>query len=93
MRKYESLFIFHPTLEEEELKRKIEQVEKIITDKKGRVENVDRIGRKRLPYPIKKCVEGVYVLINFEIEPEDACKFKEMLLKDKKILRYTVVRR
>ena len=93
MRKYEGLFIFHPELEKDKLKNKIEEVGKYITSKNGKIENTKEAVRTNLPYPIKKCLEGMHVVLNFEMSPEAVDELKKKFLKDESILRYTVVRK
>lgn len=93
MRKYESLFIFHPELEEDNLKKKIVEIEKYITSNKGKIENTKEASRGNLAYPIKKCSEGILVTLNFEMPTEEINQFKKRFLKDEKILRYTIVRK
>ncbi len=93
MRKYEALFIFHPQIEEDKLKKKVEEVEKYITSQKGKIEKTKEAVRGNLAYPIKKCLEGIHVIWDFEMSPEAVDQFKKIFLKDEKILRYTVVRK
>jgi small subunit ribosomal protein S6 len=93
MQKYESLFIFHPELKEEKLKKKIEEVKKYITSQKGKIENIKEPNRENLAYPIKKCLEGLHLVLDFEMSPEVVDQFKKKFLKDEKILRYTVLKK
>ncbi len=91
MRKYEGLFIFHPKLEEDKLKQKIEEIEKYITSNKGKIENKKEAVRTNLPYPIKKCLEGIHVVLSFEMSPEAVDELKKKFLKDESILRIYIV--
>ena len=93
MRKYEGLFIFHPQTEEDQLKKKVEEVGKYITSQKGKVEKTKDPFRERLPYPIKKCQEGIYVIFDFEMSPEALDELKKKFLKDESILRYTIIKK
>ena len=93
MRKYESVFIFHPGLEEEKLNNKIKEVEKFISERKGKVENINKVGREKLPYPMRKSTEGLYVIFDFEFSPEDADDFKKRFLKDESVLRYNLIKK
>ena len=92
MRKYEVFFIFHSELDEDKLKKKIEEVKKYITSQKGKVVDVKELGRENLPYSIKKCIEGINVVMDMEISPETVDSFKKRFLKDEQILRYTVLK-
>lgn len=69
MKKYETLFVLNPTLDEESLKANIEKIKGII-EQNGTVTNVDEWGKRRLAYEINDINEGYYVLINFEANPE-----------------------
>ncbi len=93
MRKYEIVFIFHPDLEEARLKKKIEEVEKYIASNKGKTGKIKDPIREKLPYPIKKCSEGQYVIFDFEMAPEAVAELKKKFLKDENILRYTVIKK
>ena len=68
MRKYETIFIAHPSLDEEGVNGLIEKFKGVITNGGGTVANVDLWGKRRLAYEISKVNEGTYVLINFQSE-------------------------
>ena len=70
MRKYETIFILHPSLDEEAVKANIEKFQGVIVNGGGKVENVDFWGKRKLAYEINKVNEGYYTLINFEANPE-----------------------
>jgi small subunit ribosomal protein S6 len=93
MRKYESLFIFHPEVEDDKLKAKIEEVKKYVTSQKGKVENIKEDGRVNLAYPIKKCQEGINVTFDLDMPAETVDVFRKKFTKDEKILRYTILRK
>ena len=69
MRKYETIFIAHPSLDEEGVNNLIERFKGVIENGGGTVANVDLWGKRRLAYEIKKVSEGTYVLMNFESDP------------------------
>ena len=66
MRKYETIFILHPSLDEEAVKANIEKFKGVIENGGGTIENVDFWGKRKLAYEIAKVNEGFYTLINFE---------------------------
>ncbi|GAA0745616.1 30S ribosomal protein S6 [Clostridium oceanicum] len=65
MRKYETLFILNPSLDEEGYKANVEKFKGLIEKEGGTVDNVDFWGKRKLAYEIKKIGEGYYTLINF----------------------------
>jgi small subunit ribosomal protein S6 len=70
MRKYETMFILHPSLDEEAVKANIEKFKGVIENGGGTVDNVDFWGKRKLAYEIKKVNEGFYTLVNFSANPE-----------------------
>ena len=67
MRKYETIFILNPSLDEEAVKANIEKFKGVIENGGGTVENVDFWGKRKLAYEIEKVNEGYYTLINFKL--------------------------
>jgi len=65
MRKYETIFILDPDLEEEQVQSAIEKVKGIITQTNGEIQKVEDWGKRKLAYEVKKKSKGHYVLIHF----------------------------
>jgi small subunit ribosomal protein S6 len=65
MRKYETIFILHPSLDEEAVKANVEKFKGVIENGGGVVDNVDSWGKRKLAYEINKITEGYYTLVNF----------------------------
>lgn len=69
MRKYETIIVIDSLLKQEEIEGIIGKYERFISANGGTIESVDRWGKKRLAYEIKKRQYGFYVLIRFEAPP------------------------
>ena len=69
MNKYESIIIVNPNLDESSLKGVEEKFTGLINEH-GKLESVENMGKKTLAYEIKKNKEAVYILFNFEAEPD-----------------------
>ena len=69
MNKYEMLYIISAKQTEEQREALIAKVQKMVEDRNGSVENIDKWGMKKLAYPIQFQNEGFYVLMNFEVDP------------------------
>ena len=70
MRKYEVIFILHPSLDEDAVKANIEKFKGVVENGGGTIENVDFWGKRKLAYEIAKVNEGFYTLINFTANTE-----------------------
>lgn len=69
MNKYQSVIIVNPNLTEEDLAKLTERFEKLINSN-GKVDKVEKLGMKKLAYPIKKATEAYYLTYQFEANPE-----------------------
>ena len=93
MAQYEIVFIVQPEMEEEPRNALVTKVTQTISDLKGTVQKVDPWGKRRLAYPIKKFLEGSYVLVQMEM-PTSAVRPLERAIKlMEDIIRHLIVRR
>ena len=70
MNKYEAMFIVRPDLSEEEKNTLFQQLNDVVTKHNGIVNQGAIWSEKRkLYFPIKKCMEGIYYLLNFSLNP------------------------
>ena len=92
MRKYETIFILHPSLDEEAVKANIEKFKGVIENGGGTVENVDFWGKRKLAYEIAKVNEGFYTLINFESNTELPKELDRVFRITDGVIRHIVVK-
>jgi len=92
LRDYELVLIISPEVAEEEVPTALERVSQLITSKGGVVEQVDRWGKRKLAYPIKRFTEGNYVLTQFKIDPQLTAELEANLRISEEILRHLLVR-
>lgn len=93
MRQYELVLIFSPELSSEKQKKLLTQVKKIIADARGKVAKVDEWGKRDLAYPIKKLSQGVYFLLEVEMEPAGGGELEKKMKLEDDIIRYLLVRK
>ena len=92
MRKYETIFILHPSLDEEAVKANIERFKGVIENGGGTIENVDFWGKRKLAYEIAKVNEGFYTLINFEANTELPKELDRVFRITDGVIRHIVVK-
>ena len=92
MRKYETIFILHPSLDEEACKAAIEKFKGVIENGGGTIENVDVWGKRKLAYEINKVNEGYYTLINFEANPELPKELDRVFRITDGVIRHIIVK-
>jgi small subunit ribosomal protein S6 len=91
MRKYETIFILQPTLDEEAVKANIEKFKGVIENGGGVIENVDFWGKRKLAYEIKKVNEGFYTLINFSADNELPKELDRIFRINDTVVRHIII--
>ena len=89
---YELVLIFSPELEEEEFSATIDNVTQLITGKGGVISEVEQWGKRKLAYPIKRSMEGNYVLIRLKMKPQLTKEFEASLQISEEILRQLLIK-
>lgn len=65
-RTYELMFIVRPDMTEEDQDKLISYLENAVTSSGGQVKNVEKMGKRRLAYTVRKFHDGIYILLTFE---------------------------
>ena len=93
MTKYEIMFIVKATISEDEQKKYVEEVQKLVKDNKGKVVEFKEMGRKKLAYPINKEVSGFYYLMNVEASAEAIKEFDRKLRINENTIRHLILKK
>jgi small subunit ribosomal protein S6 len=92
LKRYETLFIVQSELSSDDITATIDRYSKIITDMKGTVLKVERWGKRKLAYLIRKQSRGFYILIDFAGRREIVAEVERILKFDDKVLKYMSVK-
>ena len=65
-RTYELMFIVRPDMTDEDLDKLVSTLGTAVTSANGTVKSVEKMGKRRLAYTVRKFHEGVYVLLTVE---------------------------
>jgi small subunit ribosomal protein S6 len=90
-RPYEVMIILDPTLDDETVRGEIDRATELIKAKGGVPGRVERWGKRRLAYEIRKHREGNYVLVSAEAEPAVMSDLSRALTLADGVLRHKVV--
>ena len=74
MRVYEVLFIVAPNVEESDVDNLVTQLSDVATNQGAQIAKIDRMGRRRLAYPIGKFTEGYYVVFTQKYSTQSAAQ-------------------
>jgi len=93
MRRYESVWVVHGDLPDEEAKSTIEKFSRIIAANGGVMVGVDDWGRRRLAYKINGTARGYYLLADFAGEAGTVKELERNYRIDDRIIRYHTVKK
>lgn len=91
MRDYETVMVLHPSYEDKEVEAEIQAVSGIITASGGSVLEIDRWGRRRLAYEIKKAHEGIYTLVRWRGGPQIPEEIRRRFRLNERMLRFMTI--
>jgi len=91
-RTYEVMYIVRPDLAEEETERVISTVESGATAAGLTVKNVERMGKRRLAYKVRKFQDGLYVLLTIEGAGGAVAELERRLRVAEPVIKYITVR-
>ena len=88
MRKYETVFISHPDLQEQSRKDLFEKVKNLVAKENGILVDFDDWGNKKLAYEIRKNTRGHYVCMTFGGSGETVTEMERIFRLDDSILKF-----
>ena len=92
MRVYEVLFIVAPNIEESDIETLVTQLSDVATNQGAQVVKVDRMGRRRLAYPVGKFNEGHYVVLTIEGSGSEIAELERRMRVTDAVIRYITIR-
>ena len=90
MKKYELLCVTKTNLDMEGIEQVIQNIETSIKNLGGNVLNLDKLGRKKLGYEVKKFRDGFYTVLNIELPTDKVVDLKKYLKINEDILRVLI---
>jgi len=91
-RTYELMFIVRPDMAEEEQDKLLSTLEAAVTSSGGQVKNVERMGKRRLAYTVRKFNDGVYMLLTVEGSGGMVHELERRLRVTEPVIKFLTVR-
>ena len=91
MRHYEIIFIVRPDLADDDIQKLITQMEGVVGSAGGKVEKVEKMGRRRLAYRVRKQREGFYVIFQVQGSGDTVREFERRLKVADAVIKYLTV--
>jgi small subunit ribosomal protein S6 len=91
-RTYELMFIVRPDMADEDLDKLVSHLETTVTSASGTVKAVDRMGKRRLAYMVRKFREGIYILMTIEGAGTVIHELERRLRVTEQVIKFLTVR-
>jgi small subunit ribosomal protein S6 len=91
-RTYELMFIVRPDMADEDLEKLITNLESIVTSASGAIQNIERMGKRRLAYTVRKFREGIYILLRIEGAGSVMHEVERRLRVTEQVIKFLTVR-
>ena len=92
MPNYEIMFIVRPDVADEDTDKLIAQMEGVVAGAGGKVEKVEKMGRRRLAYRVHRQREGFYVLFKLQGNGDTVKEFERRLKVTDTVIKYMAIR-
>src|SRR6266404_7555799 len=91
-RTYELMFIVRPDMPEEEQDRLISTLETQLSAGGGAVKNVERMGKRRMAYMVRRFIDGIYILLTIEASGSAVAELERRLRVTEPVIKFLTVR-
>jgi small subunit ribosomal protein S6 len=91
LRKYEVMLILPPEADDKVVQGVTDRISQVLEAQGGKVGAVNKWGKRRLAFEIRRQSEGFYIVAEFEAEPETVKELDRVLALVDDVIRFKVV--
>ena len=91
-RTYEVMFIVRPDIGDEDLDKLVSTLESQVSGAGGTVKSVERMGKRRLAYMVRRFQEGTYILFTVEGGGDAIHEMERRLRVTEPVIKFLTVR-
>lgn len=92
MNNYETLYVLKPTLTDEEIASNITKIEEILVKNGAKILATDKMGMRKLAYPVEKNERGVYTVVYYKAAGTIVGELERNLKFNEEVLKYLTVK-
>lgn len=91
-RDYELVVILNPEIGDDAIEGSLERLSQGITSRGGEITETNHWGRRRLAYPIKRFMEGNYVVTQIKLDPALVPELESSLRISEEVIRHMIIK-
>jgi len=93
MKIYETGFLLAPNLSEDDAEKLITQMADVVSQREGKMIKLEKWGKRRMAYSIKRFGEAFYVFLHYEGQPDIPVELERRFKQTDSILRYLTLQK
>ncbi len=93
LRHYETLYLLHPDLNEEERAARAEKLQNIITEDGGKIVKVDPWPLRKLAYRVQKQTHGWYVCMEYAAPGSTILELTRNMRLDESLMKFVTIKK
>ncbi len=83
--------VLSPEIGDDAINTSLERLQQTVTSRGGEIVDTNHWGRRRLAYPIKRHMEGNYVVTQIRLEPGQVVELESALRISEEVIRHLIV--
>ena len=91
MPQYELMYILSSNVPDNEEPALTDSITAFISELGGEIQKVEKLGKRKLAYPIKRTRNGFYVLVNFKLAPDKVAELDHKIRMTGNIIRHLMI--
>jgi small subunit ribosomal protein S6 len=88
---YELMYILSSNVPDNEEPALTDSITAFISELGGEIQKVEKLGKRKLAYPIKRTRNGFYVLVNFKLAPDKVAELDHKIRMTGNIIRHLMI--
>ncbi|MGK7892561.1 MAG: 30S ribosomal protein S6 [Xenococcus sp. (in: cyanobacteria)] len=89
---YEMMYILRPDLSEEKVREAVAKYQSFIVERGAENIQIQNRGKRRLAYPIKKFLDGIYIQMNYQADGTQIAPLERAMRLGEEVIRYMTLK-
>lgn len=89
---YEMMYILRPDLSEEQVEQEVTKYRNLLTDNGAEEIEIQKPIKRRLAYPIKRLLDGIYIQVNYKGDGKSIAPVERAMRLSDEVIRYLTIK-
>ncbi len=89
---YEMMYILRPDMSEDRVRQEVEKYRDLLQEYGAEEIEIQNRGKRRLAYPIKKHLDGIYIQMNYNADGKQVAPLERAMRLSDEVIRYLTLK-